>query len=1475
MATDTEQTQDVTDVLRDMTDAQGMEQPPVTTGTYNIQQKLRDQVPLSTINQELAELKGFDYPGAFNFLQNRRRQSLLNMGIPERNISEDDIQTYVDESILIELTDGQFERFSKAGQIQKGLERAMFEDLGPSLAFAKGAQEAFMRTPGPLPVKLLSGAGGGTLAATFAYVPGQYALSKFSPTQEVPSQRPTVEATRTFSGNLATILALPSILKQGSVDFLADRMARNIDGMSPGFMKKLATVGQKTVRGLERLVEGVAKPISPVTTKKEAAGKIALAAGVSVPPAVGAKIAENVDPYDPLTRVGYEVGISSAPVIRVGAYLTQKTYNSVINAFKNIVSKSGREDQVRRDMIAALDNLSTKYSDRPFNAEEFVADIETALEQSPLRELVDTLNTAKERTLREQGKELTPEQKLIVPPLTLAQSVAGFEKIIDGKKVNPLAILEALDRGQRRLDSKPGGYGEEAQRRYEDYKLFAETIMRELINEAGNDPKKLSQLAVIQEEFFAGGIGERLEAAKVAAIGTTQNLTPQQKRSVFSLSLFKSITDSLDEANSATDEMYALAKERLSGIEHKPVRALAKIREIQQVEGRTKIHPILSELQTTLSPDQGALEADLASLINARDEAQRIFLNRQAEADDYRLRQGLRFEEAGEFAPFGVARLLEQIKNETIDDQILALRRELDNLTEGGGRFQTQATRTEGAYIRKIIPALNAQKNLDMRQADVDNASSLLEGDEANPLAVSQILDFRSRLAKAQRQSVNVNDAQAVRDLGLVEEALIEDLEMLSGGSALLDAGPQQMRSFEQLLESLPAGESPVALGLALLRQANAFNRAKHDVFTRTFAGDSMKKSPKGGLARNPKTFLNQLIRGEADEVGIKITELEDAINWLNSDRFKEPREFLAEETREKLSQSAINRFGSYRAGKDDIARALIRRKNLIIKDRTSETAGQINKRTAESFLEDYREPLEPLFPDVFKDIERALEGRIELDDVIESLKLEDKEFRKLSLLQRFKGVEDNAAQRIRSILGKADDRKPNAAKNFQDLLDEINALSRSNPNEARDAREALTNVVIDEAYREASGESLKDIDFRKFREYLYKPLEKGGKSVATLLEENRFVRKDAFDNFNKLIQHAASVADLMKATGPISTDKLSDRGALLTNILLGASGAMSGNWLFEKLRPLIGNLPGASFSVAQSTASASRKLGGEMPEAKVQDILARALLYPEEAIALLKKAPKTEKDLLTYFGTIPAILYSSVARQTIPDVPLGETNPERPVDYVERTYEEVVPQIEPEREEAEQEVAVPMRRQEGPLSVQNNNPGNLRLAGQPGASEGEGGFAAFATPGQGLNALTRQVVLDTQTRGLSLENFLNKYAPPSENETNKYIEFVERQTGLKRDRKVPESKVPDLVRAIVRMEGGQTAMDYFFAPERQIAQISRQPAPAPVVQQPVMPAPAPAPARPTPQSVARFARVFPKDELAAEMLLRMQQPSN
>ena len=178
----------------------------------------------------------------------------------------------------------------------------------------------------------------------------------------------------------------------------------------------------------------------------------------------------------------------------------------------------------------------------------------------------------------------------------------------------------------------------------------------------------------------------------------------------------------------------------------------------------------------------------------------------------------------------------------------------------------------------------------------------------------------------------------------------------------------------------------------------------------------------------------------------------------------------------------------------------------------------------------------------------------------------------------------------------------------------------------------------------------------------------------------------------------------------------------------------------------------------------------------------------------------------------------------------------------------------------------------DAPLSIKNNNPGNLRMAGQPGAEEGLEGFASFSTPGQGLNALTRQIVLDTQTRGLTLGEFITKYAPPSENDTEGYIRFMEQRTGVPRNRKVPEFLVRDIARAIVEFEGGKLALRYFFGDEMRAER--EEVTPPPVAQAPTPPpTPPPVAARATPQSIQRAARILgPQDDigmLASEMMMR------
>jgi hypothetical protein len=81
-----------------------------------------------------------------------------------------------------------------------------------------------------------------------------------------------------------------------------------------------------------------------------------------------------------------------------------------------------------------------------------------------------------------------------------------------------------------------------------------------------------------------------------------------------------------------------------------------------------------------------------------------------------------------------------------------------------------------------------------------------------------------------------------------------------------------------------------------------------------------------------------------------------------------------------------------------------------------------------------------------------------------------------------------------------------------------------------------------------------------------------------------------------------------------------------------------------------------------------------------------------------------------------------------------------------------------------------------GSLAQRNNNPGNLRSGvGQSGSS---GGYAVFATPQDGWNALQNQIEIDSG-RGLSLRDFIYKYAPPSENNTSAYLTNVVSWLGL------------------------------------------------------------------------------------------------
>jgi hypothetical protein len=103
-------------------------------------------------------------------------------------------------------------------------------------------------------------------------------------------------------------------------------------------------------------------------------------------------------------------------------------------------------------------------------------------------------------------------------------------------------------------------------------------------------------------------------------------------------------------------------------------------------------------------------------------------------------------------------------------------------------------------------------------------------------------------------------------------------------------------------------------------------------------------------------------------------------------------------------------------------------------------------------------------------------------------------------------------------------------------------------------------------------------------------------------------------------------------------------------------------------------------------------------------------------------------------------------------------------------------------------------------LARVNNNPGNLRYVGQAGASQGEGGIARFPTPEAGYQALISQIQLDA-SRGLTLEEFINKYAPPIENDTSLYLRQMVSAVGASPTTPLKNINLDTLARAMAKKE--------------------------------------------------------------------------
>ena len=114
-------------------------------------------------------------------------------------------------------------------------------------------------------------------------------------------------------------------------------------------------------------------------------------------------------------------------------------------------------------------------------------------------------------------------------------------------------------------------------------------------------------------------------------------------------------------------------------------------------------------------------------------------------------------------------------------------------------------------------------------------------------------------------------------------------------------------------------------------------------------------------------------------------------------------------------------------------------------------------------------------------------------------------------------------------------------------------------------------------------------------------------------------------------------------------------------------------------------------------------------------------------------------------------------------------------------------------------------------LNVRNNNPLNIRFnsannwVGQVGEHRG---FVVFDTVEHGFRAAKR-IFQTYKKRGVvTLEQIIHEWAPPIENDTDAYVDFVSGETGIQANDVVTEDEAPSLLIAMSVFEGSQRAFN-------------------------------------------------------------------
>jgi hypothetical protein len=496
-------------------------------------------------------------------------------------------------------------------------------------------------------------------------------------------------------------------------------------------------------------------------------------------------------------------------------------------------------------------------------------------------------------------------------------------------------------------------------------------------------------------------------------------------------------------------------------------------------------------------------------------------------------------------------------------------------------------------------------------------------GPTAIPLGAGTVKISGEKLGPMFQVGALIPNTVSVEDLIQARSALLTWARDAAGGTG--GFSPVHSRLLGRVAESVL--DDFQQLPGAAYDQARSFSRALNDNFTRSYARNITSVNRLGAERLPAELVVQNAFRGDADLVGLRIDEMEDAVGFfkkrydalgeqlelLRSQRATPSQLRVVQSEMEELAPFAdmsAQRLGTIASSSEKVLRMMATNPNIV-----NPVTGRVNERAMRAWMGKYSTVLDR-FPALRRDLQSAADAEAAFAAIDAPDSAIGRELRDQQAFSSVLAGGEKPTQAVSTVLG-----GKNPYKGFMQLVE---VTRQAAPAAARvgvlantAASRGLKSSVFEWAYVQAGGTG-STFNVKKFDDLLFKPVSPGNPSVVAMMTKQGLMTTQEVKNLRRLIAPIVRI------------EQSKENRAFLDSLVAGGDPlqAFAVRWAALHLgSDVIPTGPG-SLAAASALSNYAKEIFANMPRLNALAALREAAADPQLMAQLLRRGRTAEEKV-------------------------------------------------------------------------------------------------------------------------------------------------------------------------------------------------------------------------------------------------------